>query len=255
MKRLLSLFAVLAGSALAQEPAPAVAQAPALAPAAEKSAPAPAPAAPSPVVLPRVKTGGPTWESLPPDEREHVRRMKEFRALRDKAERELIELGKRADERKKKILEENEEAKALHDRIEELQTEFASATNALETIYRADEELGRIAERIEPARRIVESNQRFMTQEVVESMKKRLAEQQAVLETNRPVIPRPELTPESTGMDPQAFSNLFVRPRPVRPSGPLPGNPDVKPPSPAGRRPGQPPSAPLNLPSPAPAAK
>ena len=259
-KRIQPLFAALAALALlparAEEPkipAPAP-EAPAPAPAAEAPAPAPVPA---PAVLPRLPARGPAWESLPPDEREHVRRMAEIRAIRDKAAKDLVDFGKQADERKKKILEENEEAKALNDRIEELRAEFAAATNALETIYRQDEELLKIAERIEPARRIVESNQEALNREVAEAMKKRLSEQRKDWEKKHPAPAQVDPTPESTGMEPQAFSNLFVRPpRPAPPAGPLPVNPDVRQPAPAGRLPGQPPAAPLKLPTPAaPAAK
>lgn len=242
MKRPLVLFASLALPAFAQEAASA-AEAPSAAPAAPAvaAAPAAAPAAPTPAsaILPRVPARGAAWERLPEDEREHVRRMAEFRALRDAAERELLDIGKKAQARKDAICGENEEAKALRDRIAELQTEYADATNRLEAIYREDEELGKLAERVEPARRIVETNQRALNQEVLEAMKKRMAEQRAAYEEAHPAPERPAPTPESTGMDPQAFSNLFVRPpRPPRPAGPLPVNPDIKPP--LGARPAAP---------------
>ena len=229
MKRPFLLFAFLALPAFAQEAAPS-AEAPA--PSAEApAAAAPAAPAPAPVVLPRVPARGPAWEKLPEDEKVHIRRMAEFRALRDQAEMELRDLAKKAQARKDAICEENEEAKALRDRIAELQAEFADATNKLEAIYREDGELQALADRIEPARRIIETNQRSLNQEVVEAMKKRMAEQREAYDKAHPAPERPVPTPESTGMDPQAFSNLFVRPpRPARPAGPLPVNPDIKPP-------------------------
>ena len=258
----MAFLSARADEAAPAQPTPAPAQptpAPAEATGPAPAQPAPAQPAPSPApaVLPRLPSRGPAWESLPPNEREHVRRMAEIRAVRDKAAKELVDLGRQADARKKKILEENEEAKELNDRIEEIRAEFAAATNALETIYRQDEELGRIAARVEPARRIVENNQEALNKEVAEAMKKRLSEQRAAWEKRNPPPESPEPTPESTGMDPQAFTNLFVRPpRPAAPAGPLPVNPDIKPAAPAGRLPGQPPAAPLKLPSPAaPAAK
>ena len=274
MKRFLAILAFLAVPALAQETAsekpaaPKQPAAPAAAPAtsaetaaSEKpAAPAAAPARPAPgrVLLPR----GPKWDALPPEEKEHVRRMAEFKAARDAAEQDLIRLDDRAQARREKILAENEEAKTLHDRIAELKEEYAAATNALETIYRTDEELQAIAAEIEPARKIVEANQHSLNQEVVAAMHKRMAKQREALEAEKPAPAPVEETPESLGMDPEAYSNLVRRVRePVVPGRTPPNwkpNPDLKPPAPAGRRPGERPEKPLALPSPetpAPAAK
>ena len=114
MKRLLILFALLAISAPAQDPAPA--------PAAAK----PALPAPGRVLLPH----GPKWDALPADEKEHIRKMAEFKAARDAAEQELLRLDDEAQARKEAICKENEEAGKLRARISELQAEFAAATNA-----------------------------------------------------------------------------------------------------------------------------
>lgn len=196
MKRILPLFALLAAPALAQEPAPA---------------PAALPARPAPgqLVLPK----GPNWEKLPPEEREHIRRMAEFKAARDAAERDILRLDDEAQARKEEILAENEEAKALHDKMLELQAEYTATTNALETIYRADEKLQSIAERLGPARTIVEANQANLTREVVAAMHKRMAKQREEIEAENPApAPVPE-TPESLGMTPEAYSNLLNRPK------------------------------------------
>ena len=171
---------------------------------------------------------GPKWDALPPDEREHVRKMAEFRAARDEAERDLLKFDDEAQARKQEILAENEEAKELFDRIVELQAELTAATNALETIYRADEKLQAIADKIVPARKIVEANQYSLNQEVVQAMRARMAKQREALEAEKPAPePVPE-TPESLGMEPEAYSNLVVRPAPVVVPGTV--NPDIKPP-------------------------
>lgn len=218
MKRFLTLLALLSAPAFAQDAAPAAAPAP--------SAPAASAARPVPgrLMLP----SGPKWDALPPDEREHVRKMAEFRAARDEAERDLLKFDDEAQARKQEILAENEEAKELFDRIVELQAELTAATNALETIYRADEKLQAIADKIVPARKIVEANQYSLNQEVVQAMRARMAKQREALEAEKPAPePVPE-TPESLGMEPEAYSNLVVRPAPVVVPGTV--NPDIKPP-------------------------
>ena len=218
MKRFLPLLALLSAPAFAQDAAPAAAPAP--------SAPAASAARPVPgrLMLP----SGPKWDALPPDEREHVRKMAEFRAARDEAERDLLKFADEAQARKQEILAENEEAKELFDRIVELQAELTAATNALETIYRADEKLQAIADKIVPARKIVEANQYSLNQEVVQAMRARMAKQREALEAEKPAPePVPE-TPESLGMEPEAYSNLVVRPAPVVVPGTV--NPDIKPP-------------------------
>ena len=243
----------------------------------EKSAPAPAPApeaasaapsaevapsaapAPGRVLLPK----GRKWEAMPPEEREHYRRMAEFKAARDSAERDLLRLDGEAQARKEAILEENEEARKLFDRIQELQAEFTEATNALGRIYREDEALGKIAEQIEPARKIVEANQFALNKEVVDAMHKRMAAQRAAYAKEHPEPEVPAPTPESVGMDPVAFTNLYLRRPAERPAVntslglPPPELPRLPGPRAPGRAPAAAPAekAPANAATPAPSAE
>lgn len=207
MKRILPLLALLSAPAFAQDAVPAATPE-------EVAAPAPAPAArrapaPGRVMLP----SGPKWDALPPEEREHIRRMAEFKAARDAAEVDLLRLDDEAQARKEAILAENEEAKALHERMLELMAEFDATTNALETIYRADETLQGIEAQIAPARQIVDANQDSLTKEIVAAMRQRMAKQRAAFEAENPPAPIPEETPESLGMTPEAYSNLLNRPK------------------------------------------
>ena len=202
MKRILPLLALLSAPAFAQDAAPAAGEV--AAPAAARRAPAP-----GRVMLP----SGPKWDAMTPEEREHVRRMAEFKAARDAAEVDLLRLDDEAQARKKAICAENGEAKALHDRMLELMAEFDATTNALETIYRSDETLRGIEAQIAPARRIVEANQESLTKEVVAAMHQRMAKQRAALAAENPPPEPGEETPESLGMTPEAYSNLLNRPK------------------------------------------
>lgn len=246
MKRSIPLLAVLALPAFAQEPAPAAAPAPGPAPA---SAPAAKPALPAPgrVLLPH----GPKWDALPAEEKEHIRKMAEFKAARDEAEQELLRLDDEAQDRKDAICKENEEAGKLRARIAELQEEFAAATNALEKIYREDEALKAIADRIEPARKAVEASQKSLNREVVAAMHKRMAAQRAAWDKDHPAPTTPEEQAAAAGMTPEAFSNLMERARtaaPAAPRSPIPGLP-----LPPGRT-DAPPVRPAPAPAPAPAS-
>lgn len=239
MKRLLPLFALLAAPAFAQDAAPA-AEAPA-APAAPAAAAAPARPAPGSIVMP----GGPRFDALPENEKEHVRRMAGFRAVRDDAERELLKLDDEAQARKEEILAENEEAKALHDKMLELLAELAATTNALEDIYRADEKLRAIDEGMKQAKAVVDANQDNLTKEVVASMHARMARQREALEKE---TPPPEIPQKAL----EAATNLVTRPA-VFPNPAAPRfDTFVKPP----RRPAPAPaSAPVPAPAAAPAAE
>lgn len=218
---LLALLALLASSSFSQVAAPAPAPA--------------APARPSPRSL--SMPSGPKFDALPPDEKEHIRRMAEFKAARDAAEMDLLRLDDEAQARKEAILAENEEAKALRDKAEELLAELAATTNALEEIYRADETLRSIADRIKPAKAIVDANQDNLTKEVVAAMHARMARQREAFAKENPPPPVPEETPELLRMTPEAYSNLVNRPvRTFGPGAPLAPNPDIKPPM-APRRP------------------
>ncbi len=221
MKPTFPLLALLSIPAFAQDPAPSAAPAPEAAPAAAAK---PALPAPGRVLLPN----GPKWDALPADEKEHIRKMAEFKAARDAAEQELLRLDDEAQARKEAICKENEEAGKLRARISELQAEFAAATNALETIYREDEELRKIADRIEPARKTVEDSQRSLNGEVVSAMHKRMAAQRAAWDKDHPVPATPEERAAAAGMTPEAFSNLMERARSagaVPPRAPAPGFP------------------------------
>ena len=249
MKPTLPLLALLAIPAFAQDPAPSAAPAPEAAPAAAAK---PALPAPGRVLLPN----GPKWDALPADEKEHIRKMAEFKAARDAAEQELLRLDDEAQARKEAICKENEEAGKLRDRISELQAEFVAATNALERIYREDEALAKIAGRIEPARKIVEDSQKSLNKEVVAAMHKRMAAQRAAWDKDHPAPTTPEEKAAAAGMTPEAFSNLMERARSagaVPPRAPAPGFP--LPPGRDGARPvpAAPAPAPASAPAPAPA--
>ena len=252
MKRTQTAFAALLAAfvavpVLADETAPSpAAPAPAAAPAA-----APAPAAvpgrrPAPGMLDM--PSGPRFDSLSPEEKEHIRRMAEFKKARDAAERDLLRLDDEVQARKEAIRGENEEAKALYDRIQELQAEFVAATNALEKIYREDEALKAIVDRIEPARKIVEDSQRSMNKEVVSAMHKRMAAQREAYEKDHPAPATPEARAAAAGMTVEDFTNLMERARPAgAPVSPIPSAPQH-----LGRLPGLP-GAPKPPPAPAPA--
>lgn len=182
-------------------------------------APAPAPAAPAAsATLPAPGRPRPGFESLPPAEKEHVRKMAEFRKRRDAAERELIALSAETDKRKEAILAENEEARKLHDRIEELKAEFIAATNSLETIYREDGKLSEIAEKIAPLQKVVEESQASLNHEVATAMQLRLSAQRAAWEKGHPAPKPPEEAPADGAEKPAEAA-------PAAPASPIPGLP------------------------------
>lgn len=187
--------------------------------------------------------GGPRFDALPENEKEHVRRMAGFRAVRDEAAQDLLRLDDEAQARKEEILAENEEAKALHDKMLELLAEFAATTNALEEIYRADEKLRAIDESMKQAKAVVDANQDNLTKEVVASMHTRMARQREALakETPPPEIPEKAL---------EAATNLVTRPAVF----PNPSAPRFNPGLMLPRRPAPVP-APAPIPAPAPAAE
>ena len=141
---------------------------------------------PPPDAVGRILPRGPKFDKLPPEEKEHIRKMAEFRIARDEAEKELVELDKAVDARRAEILAENEEAEALSDKIAALREEYAAATNALETLFRADEKLAALAEKVEPARLIVENSQYELNAEVAAAMHKRMAAMRKAYEESKP---------------------------------------------------------------------
>ena len=170
------LKSLLAAAALCA--APVFAQGPAAggdsAPAAPDPAPAPEGRAP---VLPRIMPSGPKFDALSPADREHVRRMAEIRAARDAAEQEILRLRQKAEERREAILAENEEAKALSEDAQRLLAEYAAKTNALQAILDKDEALSGLFREMQPAKALVESNQRSLNAEAVAAMQRRMREQ------------------------------------------------------------------------------
>ncbi len=246
MKRTQTAFAALLAAFVA---VPVLADETAPSPAAPAAAPAPAAVPgrrPAPGMLDM--PSGPRFDSLSPEEKEHIRRMAEFKKARDAAERDLLRLDDEVQARKEAIRGENEEAKALYDRIQELQAEFVAATNALEKIYREDEALKAIVDRIEPARKIVEDSQRSMNKEVVAAMHKRMAAQREAYEKDHPAPATPEARAAAAGMTVEDFTNLMERARPAgAPVSPIPSAPQH-----LGRLPGLP-GAPKPPPAPAPA--
>lgn len=184
----------------------------------------------NPDALARVMPRGPKFDKLPPDEKEHIRKMAEFRIARDEAEKELLELDKAVDVRRAEILAENEDAKALSEKIAALQAEFDEATNALEKIYRADEKLVALAEKIEPARLIVENSQYELNQEVAAAMQKRMAAMRKAYEEANPPPPPPQDEEKPAEDAPSAPPPDVIDPKDA-PPGTIPGvSPDVKPP-------------------------
>lgn len=166
LKSLLAAAALCAAPAFAQGPAAGGESAPA--------APAPEGRAP---VLPRIMPSGPKFDALSPADREHVRRMAEIRAARDAAEQEILRLRQKAEERREAILAENEEAKALFEDAQRLLAEYAAKTNALQAILDKDEALSGLFREMQPAKALVESNQRSLNAEAVAAMQRRMREQ------------------------------------------------------------------------------
>lgn len=218
--------------------APAPAEAPA-APAPEFRYPAPPPAKrvpipkASPEALSRVMPRGPKFDKLPPDEKEHIRRMAEFRIARDDAEKELLELDKAVEARRAAILAENEDAKKLTERIEALRAEYAAATNELAAIFRADEKLAELDSKIQPARLLVENSQYSLNQEVAAAMHKRMAAMRKAYEEANPPpepVPEEEKPAEGEGGEEPEKAPDAIDPEDA-PPGTVPGvSPDIKPP-------------------------
>ena len=170
LKSLLAAAALCAAPAFAQGPAAGGESAPAA------PDPAPAPEGRAPV-LPRIMPSGPKFDALSPADREHVRRMAEIRAARDAAEQEILRLRQKAEERREAILAENEEAKALSEDAQRLLAEYASKTNALQAILDKDEALSGLFREMQPAKALVESNQRSLNAEAAAAMQRRMREQ------------------------------------------------------------------------------
>lgn len=168
---LLAAAALCSAPAFAQDPGPG-APVPPDAPPPEAAAPA----ARGPV-LPRVMPSGAKFESLSPAEREHVRRMAEFRAARDAAERDIFRLRQEVEERRASLLEENEEAKTLFDDAKRLFEEYSAKTNALQAILENDETISGLFKEMEPLEAMIKSNQRALNAETVSAMKRRMEEQ------------------------------------------------------------------------------
>lgn len=245
------LAAALAVLVLSSVPAARADEAPAAPAPAATPAPAPAAASAAPEAAPlpgrAVRPGGSSFDSLPEAEKEHIRKMAGFRSARDEAERDLLRLRDEAAKRKEAILAENEEAKTLYDRIRELETEFAAATNALETIYREDEALAGMVAKAEELQKAVDAAQTSLNHEVATAMQIRMAAQRAAYEKAHPAPPP---------LDGAAATNQPVRSAaPLRPNrAPGPGTPFPRPfvpgaPAPAPAAP----AAPAPAPAPAPA--
>jgi len=209
----------------ANEATPAPARAPEVA-----TSPAPAPVTGLPATAPSALSALPApgrvgqrpasrFEALPEAEKEHIRKMAEFRKKRDAAEREMLSLGEEANKRKEAILAENEEAKNLRDRIEELKAEFAVATNAIETIYREDEKLAAIAAKIGSLQKVVDDSQTSLNHEVSTAMQIRMAAQRAAWEKAHPA-PKP---PEEAAKDAEKADEAASAPAPE--TAPAPKDP------------------------------
>ena len=179
---LLAAAALCAVPAFAQVPAGGGEEAPALPPALPDSG------VRGPV-LPRIMPSGPKFDSLSPAEREHIRRMAEFRAARDAAEQDIIRLRQKVEDRRSAILAENEEAKTLFEDAQRLFAECASKTNALQAILESDETISALFEEMKPAKTLVESNQRALNAEAVAAMQRRMREQREKAEAEGSIPP------------------------------------------------------------------
>lgn len=128
-------------------------------------------------VLPRISPSSSRFASLPPEEREHVRRMAEFRKAYDAAANDIIRIRREIEARREEILAENPEAKALFDETETLFAEYSAKTNALQNIFENDEKIAALFKEMEPAKVIVESNQQALNAEVAAAMRLRMKQQ------------------------------------------------------------------------------
>ena len=171
---LLAAAALCAVPAFAQAPAGGGEEAPALPPALPDSG------VRGPV-LPRIMPSGPKFDSLSPAEREHIRRMAEFRAARDAAEQDIIRLRQKVEDRRS--------AKTLFEDAQRLFAEYASKTNALQAILESDETISALFEEMKPAKTLVESNQRALNAEAVAAMQRRMREQREKAEAEGSIPP------------------------------------------------------------------
>ncbi|MBR1836452.1 MAG: hypothetical protein IJ783_04120 [Kiritimatiellae bacterium] len=193
---------------------------------------------------------------VPPEIREHVKRMDSFRSSRDSSLAKVRELERKAEERRSAIREENPEAKALYDRIAEITAELEAATNSLAAIYGADEELAAILAGVGEAAESAENNQRELNEEIARAVRARQSVQyraqsgegtgafDAAVRPEPPKegekrAPRRPGVPEASDFE----SGRYRRPAGDRnarygvPSGA--GRPDIKPPLERPRRPGE----------------
>ncbi len=106
---------------------------------------------------------------LPPD----FEHLEALRVSRDSAQTRALELNGKADARRKAIVEENDEAKALSEKAEALRAELATVTNALEAIFAADAELSSCVSGAADARKEAMARQRELQEAVARQVRAR----------------------------------------------------------------------------------
>lgn len=92
---------------------------------------------------------------------------------RDEAQNRALELSRKADERRKAIVESTPEAKALSDKAAALAAELDATTNALEAIFAADGDLSALVDSAAKAREEAMEGQRRLQEEVARAMRAR----------------------------------------------------------------------------------
>ena len=155
----------------ADDPAPA-------APAPE--APAAAPAAPEAstnavrAVRPRPQPG-PQNRRIPPEMRAYVERLEAIRVARDEQARAAIQAEKDIETRKTALAGENEDVKALVDKIAELRESLDEAEKKLAEFYAKDEALASLEAKKADAEKERDAKQREMHAAVAAAMDERAA--------------------------------------------------------------------------------
>ena len=175
MKRHLPLLALLALPAFAQDAAPTP-EAPAAAPVAAEGAVAAPEASTNAVraVRPRPQPG-PQNRSLPPEMRAYVEHLEAIRLARDEQARAAIQAEKDIEARKTALAGENEDVKALVDKIAELRDSLAESEKALAEFYAKDEALASLEAKKADAEKERDAKQREMHAAVAAAMDERAA--------------------------------------------------------------------------------
>lgn len=176
MKRHLPLLALLALPAFAQDAA-STPEAPAAAPvAAEGAVAAPASAEDAAPERPKVRPGPlPSGRKMTPEMKAYVDRLEALRVARDEQARAAIQAEKDIEARKTALAGENEDVKALVDKIAELRDSLAESEKALAEFYAKDEALASLEAKKADAEKERDAKQREMHAAVAAAMDERAA--------------------------------------------------------------------------------